>query len=294
MNTSLTTCTILALALLASGASAQEPAKAIDANKTGMTKQDKPLTISKSARSALKEAKGVAAKAKGLKGAARAAAMTAAAKAYEAVASRFADQPGARAAASFEAAELWRRAGSLKAAAANYTRATDNDPRRFRERSWLQLAHIERRQKRIDKAMALYQKMARLKSGTSRTHEARVWIGRCLEQRKKLADAADAYRQALSLTRNPRRVIDLCNRLSLVLVRQGKLDQGAAVIRQAETAVAKAGCGSGGKGKKKGKSQAKSLRRALDKMSARKALQRARDKANGAHRDAQDLERGRK
>ncbi len=58
------------------------------------------------------------------------------------------------------------------------------------------------------------------------------------------------------------------------------------MIRQAETAAAPELAKKGAK--------TKGLRRALDRMSARKALQRAQDKANGAHRDAQDLERGRK
>ncbi len=95
----------------------------------------------------------------------------------------------------------------------------------------------------------------------------------------------DAYRQALSLTTPPRRVLEISNRLALCLVQQGKLDLAAAAIRRAETAAAPALA-------KKG-SKATSLRRALDRMSARKALQRARDKATGAHQDAQDIERGR-
>ena len=95
----------------------------------------------------------------------------------------------------------------------------------------------------------------------------------------------DAYRQALSLTTQPRRVLEICNRLALCLVKQGKLDQAAAAIRQAETAAAPELAKQGPK--------ATSLRRALDRMSGRKALHRARDKASGAHRDAQDAERGR-
>jgi tetratricopeptide (TPR) repeat protein len=278
LSTCLTTGILFFVALSASATPAQEAT-------TGKTQQTKPLPISKEARTALKEAKAVAAKSKGLKGEARSNALIAGAKAYEAVAARFDSEAGACGNAWFAAAELWRRSSSLEAAAKAYGLAADRDPARYQERSWLQLAHIARRQKKDERALDLYKKVARLKSGTARTHQARVWIGRCFEQQKKPEQAIDAYRQALSLTTKPRRVLEISNRLANCLIKQGKLDQAGAVIRQAEAAAAPELA-------KKGP-RAKSLRRALDRMSARKALQRARDKTAGAHQDAQDVERGR-
>jgi len=286
MNNPLSSCltiSILSLALSASAVMAQESTNT-ENSKTTRVQKNKPLPISKEARAALKQAAAIAAKSKGLKGKARSSALTAGAKAYEAVAAKFGSEAGACGQAWFRAAELWRRSLSLESAAKAYGLAVDRDPRRYQERSWLQLAHLERRQKRTEEALELYKKVARLKSGTARTHEARLWIGRCLEAQKKADAAVDAYRQALSLTTKPRRVVDVCNRLALCLVQQGKLDQAAAAIRQAETTAASVL-------DKKGPSS-KSLRRALDRMSARKALQRARDKATGAHRDAKDLDRG--
>ena len=210
--------------------------------KTGKTntattklEKNKPLPISKEARTALKEAGAVAAKSKGLKGKPRNSALIAGAKAYEAVAARFGREAGACGKAWFAAAELWRRSRSLEAAAKAYGLAADRDPGRFQERSWLQLAHIERKQKHMGLALELYKKVARLKSGTQRTHQARVWIARCFEEQKKPKQAIDAYRQALSLTRQPRRVLEICNRLALCLVRQGKLDQAAAAYELFDT-----------------------------------------------------------
>jgi len=295
MNNPLSNClrigTLFFFALSAHTVPAQEKMGATnggttqaDTTKAGSTKT-KPLSITKEARQALKEAQSVAAKSKGLKGEAHTDALAAGARAYEAVAARFAGEAGASGKAWFAAAELWRRSLNLEAAAKAYGLAADRDPERYQERCWLELAHIARRQKRMDAALELYKKVARLKTGTDHTHQARVWIGRCFEAERKPAEAIDAYRQALSLTSRPRRVLEISNRLANCLVQEGKLDQAATVIRQAEAAAAPELATGGPK--------ARGLRRALDRMSARKALQRARDKATRAHRDAQDIERGR-
>lgn len=254
----------------------------VQKNNQKNNQKNKRLPISKEARAALNEAKAVAAKSKGLKGEARKNALVAGARTYEAVAARFASEDGACGTAWFEAAELWRKNQDFKAAARGYGLAAERDPGRYQERSWMQLAHIARRQKQIAQALELYKKVATLKSGTARNHQARVWIGRCFERQKKPEQAIDAYRQAAGSTTNPRDMLEACNRLALCLVREGRLDQAAAAIRQAETAAAPELARPGPK--------ARNLRRALDRMSARKALQRARDKVTGAHRDAEDVE----
>lgn len=284
MNNPLSTC-LAGILFFAALAAPVLPAQRTQEGPDAKIQKDKPLPISKEAQSALKEAKTVAAKTKGLKGEARSSALAAGAKAYEAVAARFDSEAGACGKAWFAAAELWRKAQSLEAAAKAYGLAAERDPVRYQERSWLQLAHIARRQKKMEEALDLYKKVARLKSGTARTHEARVWIGRCFEGQKKPEQAIDAYRQALTVTTEPNRYLEIGNRLANCLIQEGKLDEADAVIRQAEAAAAPELTRNG--------PQAKSLRRALDQMSAKKALQRARDKAAGAHRDAQDVERGR-
>ena len=149
LNNPLSNClTIGILFFFALSPSAVLAQEKMDTTNTDTTKlqKNKPLPISKEARAALKEAAAVAAQSKGLKGEARNSALMAGAKAYEAVAARFGSEAGACGRAWFAAAELWRRSQSLKAAAKAYGLAADRDPGRYQERSWLQLAHIERRQ----------------------------------------------------------------------------------------------------------------------------------------------------
>ena len=112
-----------------------------------------------------------------------------------------------------------------------------------------------------------------------------MWIARCLEEQGDLPASVDSYRASLELTTNPRRVIDLCNGLANVLLSQGDMDGAAAALARAEGVVP------GGDGE-----EAARLRKAVSGMSAKRALQRARDKASRAHEDARKLEeeKGRK
>ena len=72
------------------------------------------------------------------------------------------------------------------------------------------------------------------------------------------------------------------------LVKQGELGEAEKIISRAESASRAPIDAKGASAER----MRKSLQKAYANMSARRALQRARDKANGAHKDAQDVERG--
>ncbi|MEE2888793.1 MAG: hypothetical protein VX951_15290 [Planctomycetota bacterium] len=252
-------------------------------------KIEKPVRPSAQARAALKAAAGLRAGAKGTKGGARASILRAAAAAYEKVAADFASEPAGAAQACFAAGEVWRSLKELDKASACFTRAEGLDAARYRTRSTMELAHIARRQKAIARATLLYEQVAALAPGTVRGIQARLWIARCLASQGEDAKATVAYRQALATAATPRQRIDVCNRLANHLLGMDDLVGAEAVIQQAALAAKVRGSG-------KPEAVERALRSqtvAFEKMSARRALQRARDKINKAHRDAQQVEKSR-
>ena len=245
-----------------------------------------PLKMTPEGRRALGEARKAADQVKGLGGEARQEALQRAAGAYEAVVGRYAGDPATCAAANFEAAELWRRYGSLAVAEQAYGRAAELDPRRYAERGLIQVAHMQRRQKQMGKAHQGYLKVAAIDPSSTRAHQARLWIGRTLDALDKPDEAIAAYRQAVGAAGRPRHTIEACNWLAKALVIVGDLEGAESAIGLADKTV-QAAVLEGGSG-------VESLKKALAEMSARRALQRAKDKKSGAHRDARQLEKGRR
>jgi tetratricopeptide (TPR) repeat protein len=182
--------------------------------------------------------------------------------------------------------EAWRRHGSLEQAGAAYARAAELDPARLGARAGLQYAHTLRRLERLDEALLGYRKVAAIEPESSATREARVWIGRCLEESGQHDGAIEAYRAAVLRATAAADVLDASNRLAKLLVAKGDLAGAEEALQRADRAVADAAA--------EDAEAAPRLRKALAEMSARKALQRARDKRDGAHEDARRLEEARR
>lgn len=252
-------------------------------------KTPKSVRPSAAARAALKAAAGLRTGAKGTKGEARAGILRSAAAAYEKVAADFAGEPAGAARAWFAAGEVWRSLKELDKAATCFTRAEKLDAARYRPRSTMELAHIARRQKATARAMQLYEQVAALAAGTVRGTQARLWIARCLASQGDGDKATAAYQQALATAATPRQKIDVCNRLANHLLGMGDLVGAEAVIQQAALAAKVRGSGKPEAVERVLRSQTV----AFEEMSARRALQRARDKINKAHRDAQQVEKSR-
>ncbi len=238
------------------------------------------------ARRALGEVAAAEDSIKGLKGPERQQAIESAATRYEQVAASFAAERAASATAWYKAGELWRRGGSLAKAESAYEKALQNDDGRYRERALFQRAGMQRRQKKFDEAIASYQSAATVKPSSTRAHEARLWIARCLSSAGKPDEAIREFRAALESSNTPRRIIDASNYLAKALIAKGDLVGARAAIEHAEKSSRSAIDQGGAEGER--------TRKALEKMSARKALQRARDKANRAGADAVQLERDRR
>ena len=249
------------------------------------TKPASAAKLSDAAKAGLRQAKELAAKTKGLKGPARQAALEAAAARYETLAGELDGEAPAQATAWFEAGELWRRHGSLAKAETSYGSALGVDTGRYRERALFELAQMQRRQKKLDAAIENYAKAAKVKPTSNRAHTARLWIARCLESKGDAERAVASFRAALEASERPVHVIEVCNFLARALIKTGDLDGAGAALEHAGK-VARPVIDAGGK-------DGARVRKALDKMSARRALQRAQDKANGAAKDAAQLEKDR-
>jgi tetratricopeptide (TPR) repeat protein len=238
--------------------------------------------ISDGARAALASAKELAGRLKGLQGNERTAAAQAAAMAYDKVAADFAAEPQAAAQAAFAAADLWRRHGSLPLAEKDYLQAAQLDAKHFGQRALLEAADMQRRQKQTEKAIATYAQVVTLEAGGSRAQEARLWQGRLLQSLGRLDEAVSAFQVALEAAQRPRQVIEACNFLACACMQKGDLDAAERAIEHADQAVQAAG--------EDDPIEVERLRKALEGMSSRKALQRARDKQTEAGKDARALD----
>lgn len=238
--------------------------------------------VSDGARTALAVARDLASQVKGLEGPERATAQQQAATAYDNVAADFAGEPSVAAQAAFAAGELWRSHGSLALADKAFRLAAQQDPVRYGQRARLELAEVQRRQEQFDQALATYGELIALDASTSRAQEARIWQGRTLQKVGRLDEALRAFQSALEAAQRPRQVIEACNLLARLHVQRGEFEPAQRAIEHAEQAIARANVAD--------PIEQERLRKALETMTARKMLQRARDKADGIARDAADVE----
>ena len=236
------------------------------------------VVMSDAGRQALAGAKELAASMRGLRGPERQQAIEKAAAAYDKLIAEFSGEPVVAAAAAFAAAELWRQQGSLALAEQDFLTAARLDGDRYAQRGLLGAADMQRRQKRYDDAMATYQKAAAIEPGSARAQDARLWQARLLQDSERLDQAIVAFQACLESATPGAQVIEACNFLALAWVQKGDFDAAERAIEHAEQSVAGLG--------DEDPIVLERLRKSLESMSARKSLQRARDKKAEAAKDA--------
>ncbi|MEQ1632001.1 MAG: tetratricopeptide repeat protein [Planctomycetota bacterium] len=240
------------------------------------------IVMSDAARAALAKAREVAVVVRGLSGDEQLAALQAAAQAYDRTAGEFANEPVAAAQAAYTAGELWRRHGNVGEAERCYLQAATLDADRYAQRGQLAAADMQRRAERFEVALQTYRAAAAVDPTTARAQTARIWQARVLQSMGREVDAMVAFRQALASAITPRQVLDASNYLARALIDGGDLAAAEQVLKQADSAIATAVVET--------PDDAERLHKASESMSARKALQRARDKEGKTARDAQDVE----
>jgi tetratricopeptide (TPR) repeat protein len=286
MTTTMTTwwmCLVLATAGLAQGNGSAAEAGATG---SGAAAEQRPVRakvqISEGGRAALAAAKALAGRTRGLAGNERLAALQAAATAYDRALAEFGAEPAVAGAAAFAGAELWRQHGSLALAEKDFLLAAEIDGPRFGQRALLAAADLQRRLKRPEEAMVTFAKAATVEPGTARAQEARLGQARVLKAMGRLDEAITACQAALESAHPGKQTIDAADLLAQAHVQKGDLEAAERAIEHAEQVV-------GGVGDED-PIVVERLRKALTAMSARKLLQRARDKAAGAGADAVRLD----
>ncbi len=247
--------------------------------------QGKPV-ISAAGRTALAGGREFVARLRGLRGPERKTALEQAAVAHDRIAEQFSGEPGVAAVAAFAAADLWRQQGSVAMAEKDYLRAAALDAPRFAQRGLFGAADMQRRQQRTDEALGTYAKAEAVEPGSARAQDARLWRGRLLQASDRLDDAVAALQTALECAEGPSQVIEATNFLALACVQKGDLDAAGRAIEHAEHAVEMAA--------EDDPVVAERQQKWLASMSARKALQRARDQRDGAGKDAVELDAARR
>ena len=247
---------------------------------------DKPVrakvSVSDAGRAALAAAKVTAGHSKGLTGAERLQVVATGASAYDKVVADFAAEPSVAGAAAFAAAELWRQHGSLPLAEKDYLLAVEVDGPRFGQRGLLGAADMQRRQKRHDEAMATYAKAAAIEPGGPRAQDARLWQARLLQTTGRIDEAIVSFQLALECAKAGRQSIDAANYLALACIQRQDLEAAERAIDHAEQSVTGIGDDD--------PIVVQRLEKALETMSAKKALQRARDRASKVGKDAVELD----
>jgi tetratricopeptide (TPR) repeat protein len=240
--------------------------------------------MSEAGKKALTGAREVAQKLRGLRGPERAPALEAAASAYDKVVADFGGEPAVAAFAAITAADLWRQQGSLPLAEKAYLRAAELDGPRLGQRGLMGAADMQRRQKRVDDAMTTYAKAIALEPGSSRAQEMRLWQARLLQGAGKLDEAIVAFQAALECADPGSQVVEACNFLALAWIQKGDFDAADRAIDHAEQATTAAA--------DEDPQTVERLKKAIEGMSAKKALQRARDAQNRVGEDAAKLVEG--
>lgn len=223
---------------------------------------------------------------RGLRGAERIAALEAAAAAFDRAVEAAAGEPKLAATAAFFAAGAWRQHGSLALAEKAYLLAAQFDVVRYGPRALLGAADMQRRCKRADEAMASYLKVTELDPSCGAAQDARLWHARMLQASGKIDEAIATFQAALESARAGRDTIDTANFLALAWIAKGDFESAGFALEHAEEAVASMG--------EEDPVVVERLRKALETMSARRALQRAIDKRNGAAEDAVKLDRAKR
>ena len=242
--------------------------------------------LSAEARLAFAEARQLEKNSRKVSGPARSRKLELAASCFDRLVAKFEAEPQVAAQAAWHAAELWRRHGSAPLAEKDYLFAAKAHAVRYGQRGLLAAADMQRRQLRTEDAMATYAQAERVDPRTGRAQSARLWMARMLLTDGKVEQAIERFQAALESAPSPRQAIDAADYLAKAWIIKGDLKAAGFVIDHAQKLV---------DGERGGDPiVAERLRRAFDRMSAKKALQRALDQKTGAAKDAVRLDEHRR
>ncbi len=216
---------------------------------------------------------------RGLEGAERDAARARAVAACRAVRQYFPGEGAACAEAAFRAGELLRGAGDLEGAAAEFQVAREQKGETpFRVRALLELGHLQRKAKALDKALASYEAaLGDPGASPGQRDEASLWVGSVQHDLHHPADARRAWQRVADSGEDPLDRIRAFDRIASLLVESDDLEGAAGTLERCKEALAGPAAEETRTGER--------VRSALQNMRAIEELQRAVERK---HSDGED------
>lgn len=177
---------------------------------------------------------------RGTEGEARDQARKEAIAAYRAVREYFGGDANACAEAAFRAGELLRSADDAAGAMAEFTIARDRGAGTdFRVRAMLEIAHLERRAKRMQPAIAAYEAVVADETASARQKdEASLWAGRVYADLERAADARRVWQRVADKGDDPLDRIRAYDLMTSALIDTGDLEGAAGTIERCREALA--------------------------------------------------------
>jgi tetratricopeptide (TPR) repeat protein len=226
---------------------------------------------------------------RGLEGGERDAARARALAACRAVRQYFPGEGWACAEAAFRAGELLRAAGDLAGAAAEFQAAREQKGESpFRLRALLELGHMQRKDKQLERALASYEAALGDPGATpGQRDEASLWAGSVYRDLQRPADARRVWQRVADAGEDPLDRIRAFDRIASLLVETGDLEGAAGTIERCKEVLAGPAAEETRTGER--------VRSALQNMRAIEELQRAVErKQSGGEEKRTRKERGSK
>ena len=242
---------------------------------------DDPVKKCENAEAQLKLATELRNAMRSLEGAERDAARAHALAGCRAVRQYFASECWACVEASFRAGEILRSAGDFEGAAAEFGLAREQKCESpFRVRALLELGHLQRRAKALDKALASYEAAIADRGATaSQRDDASLWAGSVFQDLQRPDDARRAWQRVADAGEDPLDRIRAYDRIAALLITTGDLEGAAGTIEHCKEALAGPAAEETRSGER--------VRSALASMRAVEELQRAVERKQSGADDKQ-------
>jgi len=240
---------------------------------------EEPVKKCASAEAQLKLATELRNALRGLEASERDAARARALAACRAVRQYFPGEGWACAEAAFRAGELLRAANDLEGAAAEFQVAREQKGETtFRVRALLELGHMQRKAKALDKALASYEAALGDQGATpGQRDEASLWAGSVYQELKRPADARRVWQRVADAGADPLDRVRAFDRIASLLVLSGDLEGAAGTLEHCKEALA----GQAAEETRTGER----VRSALQNMRATEELQRAVERKQSGGED---------
>jgi tetratricopeptide (TPR) repeat protein len=228
---------VLGLALVALAAHSAGPAQAAPGDSRPAAHASIPRLDS--AKAQLEHAAGLKKAMSGTEGEARDAARKLSIEAYRCVREYFGGDAAACAEAAFRAGELLRAADDMPGAQTEFAIARDRGAgTTFQVRAMMELAHLDRRAKRLEKALDGYESIVSSDAATARQKDdASLWCGRVYADLERPKDARRVWQRVADKGDDPLDRIRAWDLMASLLVDQGDLEGAAGTLERCREAL---------------------------------------------------------